>query len=765
MTDKHPGSPPAGLRLGDFLFVVFRHKWKIISISLCAILAAVLCPVLMPTPYMSEARLYIRYVVESSTPTSSGDSDSRIRSPDNRGTSIINTELQILTSLDLAQQVVDGVGADKILAKVGGGTNRLHAAAIVQNNIRALVPRESSVINLSFQHPDPQVVQPVLVRLIDSYFKKHAEIHRVGAFDDFLEKETDQLRSRVAQTSEELRKARARFGITSVQEAKKTLENQLSSLQQQKLSSQTELAERRAVLNEILKKQGLHAESLSNAASPQVASASTNTVPQTNVNLTVPAAKTAEYKKICSLLETLEKREQELLMTYTEEYALVRVVRSQIENNRNLKTQLETEFPSLAAVKVISTPAGPGRPEPQDDLTSQWAHVRGLESRLQELTSQLEELRKRAAEFYEAEGTITELERRLQLEEANYIRFSQNLEQSKIDERLGAGKISNISTIQEPTPAAPIASKMLKIVALTLVGGIGFAFGLAFLIEFYVDQTLRRPSEALPKLGMPVFISIPMQDLTDKPGTSGNTPSRPLLRDSNGEAAESSLLPAVAADCDMPPWDTRHKMQPFFETLRDRLITHFEARNLTHKPKLVSVTSCGVGAGVSTIAAGLAASLSETGEGNVLLVDMNVANGSARRFYRGDLECGIGDVLGKETRSQAMVQDKLYLVSETQAMEGLPSALPTRFKSLVPRLKASDFDYIIFDMPPVTETSITPRLSKFMDTVLMVVEAEKTSVDVIRRANSILAESRANVSVILNKQQDYLPKLLQHYQL
>ena len=38
-------------------------------------------------------------------------------------------------------------------------------------------------------------------------------------------------------------------------------------------------------------------------------------------------------------------------------------------------------------------------------------------------------------------------------------------------------------------------------------------------------------------------------------------------------------------------------------------------------------------------------------------------------------------------------------------------------------------------MPPVTEVSITPRLSKFMDTVLMVVEAEKTDLEVVRRAN------------------------------
>src|SRR5262249_24116700 len=31
----------------------------------------------------------------------------------------------------------------------------------------------------------------------------------------------------------------------------------------------------------------------------------------------------------------------------------------------------------------------------------------------------------------------------------------------------------------------------------------------------------------------------------------------------------------------MPPWDPRHALRPFYDTLRDRLITYFEVKNLT----------------------------------------------------------------------------------------------------------------------------------------------------------------------------------------
>ena len=53
----------------------------------------------------------------------------------------------------------------------------------------------------------------------------------------------------------------------------------------------------------------------------------------------------------------------------------------------------------------------------------------------------------------------------------------------------------------------------------------------------------------------------------------------------------------------------------------------------------------------------------------------------------------------------------------------------------MPKLKASDYDYIIFDMPPVNQISITPRLAGFMDMVLLVIESEKTDREVVKRAH------------------------------
>jgi polysaccharide biosynthesis transport protein len=142
----------------------------------------------------------------------------------------------------------------------------------------------------------------------------------------------------------------------------------------------------------------------------------------------------------------------------------------------------------------------------------------------------------------------------------------------------------------------------------------------------------------------------------------------------------------------------------------------------------------------------------------VLLVDMTLGQGSAQQFNKGKPVCRLDQLL--DTKADAQVQDNLYVVSETSSSERLARSLPQRFTQLVPKLKTSDFDYIIFDMPPVNQISITPRLAGFMDMVLLVIESEKTDREIAARATALLAQSKSQLGVILNKTRSYIPARL-----
>ena len=204
------------------------------------------------------------------------------------------------------------------------------------------------------------------------------------------------------------------------------------------------------------------------------------------------------------------------------------------------------------------------------------------------------------------------------------------------------------------------------------------------------------------------------------------------------------------------PWESEHFIRPYSEAIRDRLVLYFELNGMNHKPKLVGVTDSSVGAGASTLAAGLAAALSEVGDGKVLLVDMNVGRPEIHPFFRGSA-CSLTEALVGEPSPAG---DNLYLAVASSPEAPQAAIIPKKFYDLIPHLKASDFDYIIFDMPPLGQTSVTLPMSRFMDKVLIVVEAEKSNRDFVKRAYSELLACRASVSVILNKARSYTPKWL-----
>src|SRR5205807_7718410 len=188
-------------------------------------------------------------------------------------------------------------------------------------------------------------------------------------------------------------------------------------------------------------------------------------------------------------------------------------------------------------------------------------------------------------------------------------------------------------------------------------------------------------------------------------------------------------------DSDQPnraPWDPGHFIRRYSEAIRDRLGLYFELQGVTHKPKLVGVTAFEEGAGASTLAAGIAAALSETGDGKVLLVDVNAASGQVHPFFAGKPAASLTAAIEPQAAITSAA-DNLYLATITRSGNKSTHLGLKKFFALVPNLKASDFDYIIFDMPPINQTSPTIGLAALMDKVLLVVEAEETNRDVVKR--------------------------------
>jgi len=375
------------------------------------------------------------------------------------------------------------------------------------------------------------------------------------------------------------------------------------------------------------------------------------------------------------------------------------------------------------------------------------AKVAGTQAKIEALKSRLADVQRRTKQLSELAPQIEDLERKREMDEANYKYFAASLEKARIDEALDPTKMPNISAVQRPSPPGLETKKRNKIALGLAAGGIALGIAIALLKGLVLNQTVGRPLQLETQLHIPLMLSIPYRN--------GH-----FSLPSNGSSANPEALATSRHRRNLAPWEPGHFIRPYCDAIRDRLGLYFELNHLTHKPKLVGVAGFSDDAGTSTLAAGLAASLSETNDGKVLLVDVNLGPEEVHPFFKGKPAYPLNAAL-KPSGTIVSAADNLYLATVGSPNTGGPAQLGLKkFFDMMPNMKASDFDYIIFDMPPLDQTSPTWGMAAFMDKLLLVVEAEKNNREVIKRSYRKLITERNNLAVVVNKARSYVPKWL-----
>ena len=389
-------------------------------------------------------------------------------------------------------------------------------------------------------------------------------------------------------------------------------------------------------------------------------------------------------------------------------------------------------------------------------LEDEKALLAEMENRLKGTMEQAQEIENEVAGLSAMGFKLEELEGRRSVEEEKYRTLQTKVEEARIDGALDPTRMPNIGIVQDPSsPVKSMDATTKKIIIGITASGVILGLGAAFLIEWVVDRRVSRPDQIRTRLQMPLMLSIPYA--RSKDGISkliGSTdpleppplPDSRLAVASKGGGAPHHSGPA-------------HFIEPYTAAIHDRILFNFEINNITHKPKLVALTGLSGGAGATTIATGLAKSFADGGNRKVLLVDLNSppnggeTNGHGPQSLRHALEISRTEQFRQSPRN-------LYFASaSTRRFHGEPGTLaPLALREILPNLVASDYDYIIFDMPPVNATSPTVAMAGFMDKVLLVLDAEGTTPDRLQWAYAELQKGRADVSCILNKVKSHAPR-------
>src|SRR5260221_595962 len=577
------GAPPSsGLNFHDVLFILWRHKIKILFFLFAGIAAAGIVYFFLPSPFESQAKLLVRYVVERSAVDGvvggTKGEEPPVEAPNE---SALNSEVEILTSSDLALNVAQTIGLDR-LAKGSGKKITLEDAAIgIQKAMDVTVINKSTIISVTYKDKDPGLAVEVLDQIIKQYLEKHLEVHRsVGGYD-FVTREADRLRIELTKTENDLKQLKEKYGFTSITEAIKATGDELSKAEADFDTTQADRATQQAHVDEIDK--FCHGQEIANAKSETTATPPDNEI----VN---------HYQALVGKLEILRKQKSNLLTHFRAESGMVKGKQGKLDELEKEKVTLEKKYPALI---TVAASGGSANAAATSANILERARLAGLLTRSDELKAHVETLRVRARELNEVAPKIAELERTQDVQETSYRYYGTSLEKARVDAGLNPSHMPNINVVQNPSPALR-STKDLKKIIIGLVGaGAVTGLGLAMLIELVLDRTVKRAREVEARLQLPLMLTIPAFPAF----------GRLRLAENNSEDTEATVEPEGEF------------LRPFCEAIRDRLGLYFEVNNMAHKPKLVAVTSLSKNAGVSTLAAGLAeAPFSARGDKGLLLL-------------------------------------------------------------------------------------------------------------------------------------------------
>ncbi len=470
----------------DLLTVFFKHRAKILTIFSIVVLMVTITTFLASPVYNAKSSLLVKYGREYMNQSEVGSS-SPMMSLKQEG--IINSEIQILKSPDLAKKVIETLKLKQIypdLVKSSSNINHPLDVAIdrFEKNLAVEDIKDSSVINVSFDHNNPQIAANAVNLLVEYYKEKHLQVFS-SPQSPFLEGQVADFRKKLLQSEAEMQSFKQKNHVYSLEEQRTLLLKQRTDLSSELMTAQNSIDELQKRLGSL--------------------KSSTRALTSTNALYTG-----TERDKIIveaqSRLLALEISQQELLRKYKGDNRLVVENSKQIQLVKNFLREQESNISKKVMTgNVVYQDTKRDSVKTEADLSAQRAKYATLRVQLGQLDSEIKALDLREKE-------MSNLKRELSTNEKNYSVYEAKMEEARISDDMNRLKMANISVIQPAkVPIAPIKPKKGLNILLGIVFGALSGIGYALFSERN-SQGLVSPEIAEKRLNLQVLATIPYKD-------------------------------------------------------------------------------------------------------------------------------------------------------------------------------------------------------------------------------------------------------------
>jgi capsular exopolysaccharide synthesis family protein len=375
-----------------------------------------------------------------------------------------------------------------------------------------------------------------------------------------------------------------------------------------------------------------------------------------------------------------------------------------------LLTQFEPEYPEAQALAAqIEDLRGSLRTEEArvgSSVTSNYQEAlrreQGLRQQVDELQSGLLDLRRRSIQY-------NIYQRDVDTNRGLYDSLLQRYKEIGVAAGVGINNVSVVDTAEVPgAPSSPIIWLNLGV---ALVFGTLLGCGIALVFE-QLDETISDPNDVPKVLGLPLLGTVPQLPKDEDPVEATQDP-------------KSSLVEAYLS-----------------------IQTNLEFATDHGAPYTIAVTSSRPAEGKSTTAFTLAKLLARAGR-KVVLVDGDMRSPSVNGLLNLSNEYGLSNYLAGNAQIEQLLQE-----GDTPGMAVMaagpkpPNAAELLAGSRLTRLLVElreRFDHVVIDAPPVMGLADAPILTGHVEGVLFAIQANATSINLMKSALLRLEAAHAPV--------------------
>jgi len=349
--------------------------------------------------------------------------------------------------------------------------------------------------------------------------------------------------------------------------------------------------------------------------------------------------------------------------------------------------------------------------------------------KLQAAKSSLEELKK-IVNAYETKFNmlpkniieLAQLQRQSSAFEKLYQIVEEKYQEALVNEQSTIGNVQLIDVARKPVGPVGPNRQLITLIGFILGLLISFSF---VMIKNQFTNTVKTP-EDIQRMNIHVLGWLP------------------FWYKSKGNGDEYSFMFASK--------DPFSKSAEAFRAIRTRI--HF-ARQKPDKIRTLLITSSSPSEGKSTTAINLAEIFAQS-EKKTLLVDCDLRKPTSHLVFNMEKTPGLVDYLSETVKFDKIVKPtsikNLYLITAGSHSQNPSEVLDSNeMEAFVEKIK-SEFDFIIFDSPPILAVTDSEVLSRLVDASILVAASNEANRDMLKKASHLLSEDKSSfLGVVLNK--------------